>query len=431
MTTILPAPPAGRAFEPTLAIDPANPDRMIAGAMRGILPHEPRTGIWTWQSTDGGKTWTGGPLQTPRVPGDTGAQVFAADVVAGFSLDGTPLFTTIAGVGGPIGTFVSRMPGLPDSATSVPVVVNAPDSATGATAFYDKPWMIVDHLDGSPHRGNVYMSSGKLMMHAMPERLGEPWGGPLDTRLVVATSRDSGRTFSPEVQVSDSAFAGQLAVTPGGVLEVTYARLVNMQGSGNAIFHRRSTDGGSTFSAPEAVTIVTGDTLLDLPVLAARPNGDLLACWSQGVRSNELTNQVRCAVRPVSGAWSRLGPVDPLLPVGMAEGWAAITGTEKGWYLLLYQVSQAHTQVVLYRGEDGTVFTPVTILAANDSLGLDRFCLNGVTPCRRSRADGFSLGDYVAIDAKGGRIAAAFVLPRRAGARPDSAVVYVSVLTEP
>jgi hypothetical protein len=51
-TTLLPAPPAGRAFEPTLAIDPANPDRMVAAAMRGILPHEPSTGIWTWSSID-------------------------------------------------------------------------------------------------------------------------------------------------------------------------------------------------------------------------------------------------------------------------------------------------------------------------------------------------------------------------------------------
>src|SRR5262245_13801915 len=232
-TTILPAPPAGRAFEPTLAIDPANPDHMIAGAMRGILPHEPSTGIWIWQTTDGGRTWTGGPLQTPRVPGDTGTQVFAADVVAGFSQSGSPLFTTIAGVGGPIGTFVSRMPGTPDSAASTPVVVNAPDSATGAMAFYDKPWMTVDHLEESPFRGTVYMSSGKLMMHELPKKLGEPWGGPLDTRVVVAASRDSGRTFYSAVQVAHSAFAGQLAITPGEVIVVTYARLVNMHGSGN------------------------------------------------------------------------------------------------------------------------------------------------------------------------------------------------------
>ena len=73
----------------------------------------------------------------------------------------------------------------------------------------------------------------------------------------------------------------------------------------------------------------------------------------------------------------------------------------------------------------------ITILAANDSLGLDRMCLNAVTPCRRTRPETFSLGDYVALDAKGGRLAAAYVLPRRAGARPDSASIYVSVLAEP
>ena len=117
--------------------------------------------------------------------------------------------------------------------------------------------------------------------------------------------------------------------------------------------------------------------------------------------------------------------------MGRAEAWVAIAGTDKGWYLLLYQVDESRTQVVLYRSEDGTAFTPVTILAANDSLGIDRMCINAVTPCRRTRPEQFALGDYVSLDAKGGRIAAAYVLPIRAGAKPDSASVYVSVLSEP
>ena len=126
-----------------------------------------------------------------------------------------------------------------------------------------------------------------------------------------------------------------------------------------------------------------------------------------------------------------MGPIDPSLPAGMAESFVAITGTAKGWYLMVYQVTQARTQVVLYRSDDGTAFAPVSILAADDSIGIPRFCLNTVTPCRRARPEEFAIGDYVALDAKGGRIAAAYVLPRRPGARPDSASVFVSVLSEP
>lgn len=58
------------------------------------------------------------------------------------------------------------------------------------------------------------------------------------------------RTFGPPATVSaDSAFSAQLAVTPGGALEVTYARLVDMRGAAMGVFHRRSTDGGATFWA--------------------------------------------------------------------------------------------------------------------------------------------------------------------------------------
>lgn len=37
-TIVLPASPVGKVFEPTLAIDPDNPQHMVVAAMRGILP---------------------------------------------------------------------------------------------------------------------------------------------------------------------------------------------------------------------------------------------------------------------------------------------------------------------------------------------------------------------------------------------------------
>jgi hypothetical protein len=66
-----------------------------------------------------------------------------------------------------------------------------------------------------------------------------------------------------------------------------------------------------------------------------------------------------------------------------------------------------------------------------DSLGLAHFCTNAVTPCRRSRSDSFTQGDYTALAAGGGRLAAAFVLPRVLSPRPDSGAVHVAVLPEP
>lgn len=425
-------PAGGEAYEPTVAIDPANPDRLIVAAMNGMPPVGKSTGIVAWSSLDGGRTWQGEALATPRLPGSTGPQVFGADVVAAFAADGTPLLASMSGVGESMGVFLSRAPGGFGSALAVPVFMNSRDSATGATTMYDKDWLLVDRREDSPHRGTVYLSTGAIVMAALPDKLGSPWQGPLISRIDLRASRDGGLTLDPPVTVSnDSAFSAQLAVTPGGALEVTYARLVDMRGAAMGVFHRRSTDGGATFGSAESVIVMTGDTLLDSPVLASRPNGDLLACWSQGNRADDRSNRVRCATRPAGGRWSAPRPVDPALPVGAAEAWPAVAGTDRGWYLAQFVVADERTEFVLYRSAGGAAFERVSVLGARDSVGLAHFCTNAVTPCRRSRPDGFTQGDYTALSVTGGRLAAAFVLPRALVPKPDSGAVHVAVMPEP
>jgi hypothetical protein len=425
-------PPGGEAYEPTVAIDPANPDHLIVAAMNGMPPVGKSTGINAWSSLDGGRTWQGAGLATPRLAGTAGPQVFGADVVAAFTADGTPLLASMSGVGESMGVFLSRVPGGFDSATAVPAFVNSRDSATGATTMYDKDWLIVDRRADSPRRGTVYLSTGAIVMAALPDKLGNPWQGPLVSRIDLRASDDGGLTFGPTVTVSaDSAFSAQLAVTTGGALEVTYARLVDKRGAAMGVFHRRSTDGGATFGPEAPVAVMTGDTLLDSPVLAGRPNGDLLACWSEGNRADDRSNQVRCATRPAGGSWSASRPVDPALPAGVAEAWPALAGTDRGWYLGQFVVTASRTEFVLYRSDDGAAFERVGVLGAVDGVGLDHFCTNAVTPCRRSRPDGFTQGDYTALSVSGERLAAAFVLPRVLAPTPDSGAVHVTVMPEP
>lgn len=425
-------PPGGQGYEPTIAIDPENPDRLIAAAMNGMPPVGQSTGIVGWSSTDGGRTWQHAALATPRLPSDSGPQVFGADVVAAFAADGTPLLASMSGVGATMGVFLSRAPAALGEAAAAPVFLNWLDSATGATTMYDKDWLAVDRRPDSPHRGTVYLSTGALVMAALPDKLGSPWKGPLISHLDLRASRDGGRTFGPTVTIAtDSAFGGQLAITPEGAVEATYARLVDMRGAATGVFHRRSTDGGSSFGPASPVVVMTGDTLLDSPVLAARPNGDLLACWSQGIRTDDRNNRVRCATRPAGGAWSMARAVDAALPAGAAEAWPAIAGTERGWYLAQFVVTEDRTEFVLYRSADGAGFERVAVLGGRDSLGLAHFCTNAVTPCRRSRPDGFTQGDYTALSVSGGRLAAAYVLPRVVTPKADSAAVHVTVMAEP
>src|SRR5678816_4875281 len=65
-TTVLPAAGGGTTWEPTLAIDPSNPDRIIVGSMYDLAPRGFR--IWMWRTGDGGKTWASGLLDPPRMP---------------------------------------------------------------------------------------------------------------------------------------------------------------------------------------------------------------------------------------------------------------------------------------------------------------------------------------------------------------------------
>jgi hypothetical protein len=331
----------------------------------------------------------------------------------------------------PGGTFVTVRPAGTDSSFATHVYRNVRDSATGRTTLHDKPWMIVDHREKSPYRGSIYLTEGAIIMDPGPAGIGKGWNGPLRSRLMLAVSRDGGRTFGAPSLVADSAFGGNLAIGPAGTLEISYVRIKTKEGGADTVFHRRSSDGGATLEAREIVAAMTADTLLELAVLAVRPNGDLLDCWNQGIRTDDRNNRVQCAVKRSGGGWVRSQGVEAVVGPGVMTAWPAIVGTERNWYLLVYLVGRARTEVALFKSPDGVAFTKVATLASVGGLGVDRFCLSASTPCRRSRTDGFVVGDYVTLAAAPGRLAAAYILPRTSGARPDSAAVYVSTLREP
>jgi hypothetical protein len=428
-TTVLAPAAGGEAFEPTLALDPANPDRILVGAMYGVPFGRGATGIWVWQSNDGGRTWTDGRLDPPRWSG--GAEpTSAADVIAQFGTDGSPLVATMAGADpDPGGTFVSHLSPSIAPPPAITVYRNTKDSATRLTTLHDKPWLVVDHADGSPYRGSVYLSNGALVMDPGPAGIGKGWNGPLRSRLMLSYSRDSARTFTTPTLVDDSAFGGNLAIGSKGALGISYVRIKTKDGGADSVFFRQSTDGGVTLGRKETVAAMTGDTLLELAVLAARPNGDFLDCWSQGDRTQERTNQVRCALRTADGRWTAVRGLDSAIGPDVVPSWPTVAGTARGWYLLLYLTGKTRTDVALFRSVDGHAFAKIATLATAEGLGADRFCVAGATPCRRTRTDGFSIGDYVTLDARAGRLAAAYVFPR--GTSADSAAILVTTLAEP
>jgi hypothetical protein len=62
-------PDARRPAEASVALNPTNPDHVIATFIQSTAPvQQPRSTNWQYVSTDGGLTWNGAP---PRIP--TGA----------------------------------------------------------------------------------------------------------------------------------------------------------------------------------------------------------------------------------------------------------------------------------------------------------------------------------------------------------------------
>jgi hypothetical protein len=418
-----------KAWEPSLAIDPTNPDRMIVGAMYGTPAGRPGAkGIWIWRTTDGGQTWTSEPLDPPHLTGQP-VPTAGADVIVGYAADGARLIASMADASpDPGGTYVSRGAGETGPLTAVEPYRNSADSVTGMQMLFDKPWMVVDHGKKSPYRGSIYLINSGLVMDPGPIGIGLGWKGPMQSRLMLSASRDSGRSFSPPILVADSAFGATLAVGPDGALGMAYVALRNKQGGGDSIVFRRSLDGGVTIGPPEPIGVMTADTVAELPVLASRPNGEFLSCWAQGIRKEGQGNQVRCAIRSTEGGWRPIRGLDSLFGAGITPAWPAVAGSERGWYLMVYLARADRVGLALFGSRDGLTFDQL-VAPTWAGVAADRFCLARGALGACTRPDVFSIGEYTALTASGGKLAMAYVLPAQAR-RWGVPTVYVSIRPE-
>ncbi len=231
--------------EPTIAVDPLNPNIIVAGAQDLSFMRAEHRWHGYYRSTDGGVTWSVSLL--PGFPGDDSAQGRASplsgsnatsDPVLTFDADGNVYYTGLVfnisstGLLGPPLVFVGKY-------------VNNGADYSGTTLITtirhaDKPWIAADTSRG-PHSGSVYLGLD----------------GSINGRftLLFTRSTDGGRTFSDPVLPSqaDGFFAG-LAVDPTGKI------YVSSRGPGFSPKHilvSKSTDGGVSFQAPVVVAQIT------------------------------------------------------------------------------------------------------------------------------------------------------------------------------
>jgi hypothetical protein len=254
-----------RPAEASIAINPANRDHIVAVSLQVMPPGSPvRISNFSYTSIDGGRSW-----QTVPVPNH--GRVHGDDAVT-IARDGVIYHSYIAFDG-------IRVP-RPDRASSgifvrtsrdgitwhdpVPVV----DHVNTAIPFEDKPWIGVDDGGESPHRGNVYVAWTRFDVYGSPDPRHE-------SHIWFARSRDGARSFSPPVQVSDTP--GDAKDSDGTVEGVVPAVGVNGEvylawaGPLGIVFDK-SADGGYSFGADTVVTEMPGGWDIPLPGIE-RHNG--------------------------------------------------------------------------------------------------------------------------------------------------------------
>jgi hypothetical protein len=212
-----------------IAIDPNDPDHLVATGIRIIEgASNDETGIYT--SFDGGATWSATALPPAVHP----SQV---DPVVAICPDGTVL-AVILSTASPASAIVVMRSG--DGGLTFPSQTTVASSAFGLP-FLDKPWIACD-ASGSAFDGRAYVEWGA----SFPDGL--------DIRL--ATSDDSGATWSTPVTISDARSSqnqANIAIGPAGEVHVVWVRNT---GSGIENIADRSLNGGATWGADVVVSDV-------------------------------------------------------------------------------------------------------------------------------------------------------------------------------
>ncbi len=301
--------------ETAIAVDPNNPQRVVAAANDYVsrtwscdVSGTPCSALGdaysgTYFSNDGGGTWcctatdpshlgtlipgvehlTGGPYDAggdPSVAWDSRGHVYYAGL--GFDRTSPPNTVEVSR-----GTF----DGGGNLSWSAPTFINA---TTAPSTLNDKEWIAVDANEASPFRDRIYVSWTRFLFN--PNN-----GAYVQSPIFFAYSTDGGATFSSPKSISGNVLYDQGSrpvVGPDGSVYVFFegaTRLATL----DSTYVVKSTDGGVTWGKPvQIATLADSEPLANtlfrvnsFPAAAAAPNGTLYATWT-----TELPNAGSVAV---------------------------------------------------------------------------------------------------------------------------------------
>ena len=395
------SPETPAPVETSVAINPIKPSHIIAvalGPMRGK-----GTSDIAFVTEDGGHTWKTTALPNPsqRTQGD--------DSIA-FSADGTALHMCISFLGirtarpakASTGIFLSTSrDGLAWTAP-VPVV----DQVNSVTPYWDKPYVSVDAVAGSPHKGNIYSAFTRFDEYGSKDPA-------LKTHIFFSRSKDGGKSFSVPLRISEQ---------PGGCLDDSKTVMgavtaVGMKGEVHVIWagpaglvYAKSTDGGWTFGKNKIITDMPGGW--DFPIKGlGRCNG----LPSAGVDRSSGPNRGTLYVNWADGrhgdpdifvAASRDGGTTWDAPVRVNDD-PKSNGREQFFTWMAVDPEDGSVNVIFYdRRDDAETKTKLTLARSTD--GGKTFLNYPVKqPAFAIDRRGF-FGDYCGIDARGGKVIAVY-----------------------
>lgn len=397
-------PEAVGAVEVSVAINPTNPDHIVAVSIARMKDH-PGISDFAYVTTDAGRTWKMVPRANPH-------KVQQGDDAVTFTPDGLAIHAFIS--------FAGIRQARPRRAHTGIVTSSSRDGIkwsdqsavielfNSAEPYEDKPWIKADMSKDSPHKGNLYVAWTKFDVYGSnkPEH---------KSNIYFSRSRDSGKTFDVPHKISDApgdaqdkgdtVMGASPAVGPKGEVYVVWA-------GPKSLFFTSSTDAGVTFGKNtfpvdcsswdfpiNGLGRASGLPSIGVDITKGKDRGSIYICWADMRHGDPDVFMILS--RDGGKTWSKPQRVN-----NDAQG----NGKEQWFPSLVVDPIDGSINIAYYdRGPHEGTRADVTLARSVDGgRSFVYYKLNDET--YDINMPGF-FGDYLGIDSYGGRVAVLWMHP--------------------